>query len=262
MPVAVVDADPAARSYLASQLGAGASEFESIRAAGVLIGGGPLVLVLGPSCANGGGLDEMTATVSARPEVGTILVTEALSSLPTAIIGPNAEGPKDDPGIPGVLGNGGPDAAGYRWLDSNDPNGPAFSWIDITGVGTPIPFTGDDQNQGPIALPFSFPFYNGSFNSVRVCTNGWLSFTSTLTTFTNTALPSGGATAPENLIAPFWDDLTFSVAGDAYYYYDGTKFIVSWVAVPRLGSGGPYTFQVLLYPSGTIDSIRRTRSGS
>ena len=179
---------------------------------------------------------------------------EALSSLPTAVIGPDSEGAKDDPGTPGALGFGGPDAAGYRWLDSDDPNGPAFDWIDITGVGTAIPFSGDDQNQGPIALPFAFPFYGGTFNSVRVCTNGWLSFTSTLTTFTNTVLPSGGATAPENLVAPFWDDLTFSSTGDAYYYYDGSKFIVSWVGVPRLGTGGgPYTFQVLLYPSGTID---------
>jgi subtilisin family serine protease len=178
---------------------------------------------------------------------------EALSALPAAVVGPDAEGPKDDPGAPGALGNGGPDAFGYRWADSDDPNGPAFSWVDITGVGTPIPFSGDDQNQGPIALPFPFTFYGHTFNSVRVCTNGWLSFTSTLTTFTNTVLPSGGATAPENLIAPFWDDHTFSSAGDAYYHYDGSKFIVSWVGVPRLGSGGPYTFQVLLYPSGTID---------
>src|SRR6185436_19751915 len=115
------------------------------------------------------------------------------------------------------------------------------------------PFSGDDQNQGPFPLPFPFTFYGNTFNSFRVSTNGWLSFTSTLTTFTNTALPSGGATAPENLVAPFWDDLTFSSTGDAYYYYDGTKFIVSWVAVPRLSSGGPYTFQALLYPSGTIE---------
>ena len=41
-----------------------------------------------------------------------------------------------------------------------------------------IPFTRDDQNSGPIALPFAFPFYDGVFHSVRVCTNGWLSFTS------------------------------------------------------------------------------------
>lgn len=178
---------------------------------------------------------------------------EALSALPAMVVGPAAEGAKDDPGTPGTLGNGGPDAFGYRWVDSNDPLGPAFGWVDITGVGTPVPFTGDDQNLGPFPLPFPFEFYGNTFNAFRVCSNGWLSFTSTLTTFTNTVLPSGGATAPENLIAPFWDDLTFSSAGDVYYHYDGSRFIVSFVAVPRLGSGGPYTFQVLLYPSGTID---------
>ena len=178
---------------------------------------------------------------------------EALTALPMMVVGASGEGPKDDPGTPGALGNGGPDAFGYRWLDSDDGLGPAFDWVDITGVGTPIPFTGDDQNQGPFPLPFPFPFYGNTFNSFRACTNGWISFSSTLTTFTNTALPSGGATAPENLIAPFWDDLTFSTTGDVYTYYDGSRFIISYVNVPRLGSGGPYSFQILLYPSGTID---------
>ncbi|HEU5456264.1 MAG TPA: choice-of-anchor D domain-containing protein, partial [Nocardioides sp.] len=182
--------------------------------------------------------------------------TEALSALPQVISGADAEGPKDDPGVAGeptILAHGGPDAAGYRWADSDDPFGPAFDWVDITGVGTPIPFSGDDQNQGPFALPFPFTFYGQTFNSFRACTNGWISFTSTLTTFTNTVLPSGGATAPENAIAAFWDDLTFSSAGDVYRHYDGEKYIISYVNVPRLGSGGPYSFQILLYPSGTID---------
>ena len=58
-----------------------------------------------------------------------------------------------------MLGNGGPDAFGYRWIDSDDPLGPAFDWVDITASGTPIPFTGDDQNQGPFPLPFPFTFY-------------------------------------------------------------------------------------------------------
>ena len=177
----------------------------------------------------------------------------ALSGVPTVIEGATTEGPKDDPGVPGALGSGGPDLFGYRWGDSDDPSGPAFDWVDITGVGTAIPFSGDDQNQGPFPLPFPFPFYGNTFTSFRACTNGWISFTSTATTFTNTALPSGGTTAPVNLIAPYWDDLTFSTSGDAYYHYDGQKFIISYVAVPRLGSGGPYTFQILLYPSGTID---------
>jgi len=177
----------------------------------------------------------------------------ALSALPASIVGATQEGAKDDPGAPGTRGNGGPDAFGYKWIDSDDPLGPAFDWVDITAVGTPIPFSADDQNLGPFPLPFIFNFYGANFSSFRACSNGWISFSSTATTFTNTPFPSGGTTAPIDAIAPFWDDLTFSGLGDAYYYYDGQKVIISYVAVPRLGSGGPYTFQILLYPSGTID---------
>ena len=180
---------------------------------------------------------------------------------------PSAEQGKDDPGQPGQTvsaSSGGPDAFGYRWADSDDPvQGTPFEWIDITGVGTQIPFTGDDQNQGPFNLPFPFTYYGQTFTQFRACTNGWLSFTSSQTTFTNTGLPNAATSTPENMLAAFWDDLTFSAAGDVYYHYDGTRFIVSYVNVPRLGTGGgPYTFQIILYPSGTIDFQYHTMSGT
>jgi subtilisin family serine protease len=151
---------------------------------------------------------------------------------------------------PGVRGSGGPDVYGYTWRDSDEPTGPAFGWVDITSVGTPVNLTGDDQNVAGIPLGFNFPFYGGTFSSVNVCTNGWLSFTNTTSDYTNDPLPN--TAAPENLLAAFWDDLTFSTAGDVYYHNDGGRFIVEYVAVPRLGSGGPYTFEIILYPSGTI----------
>jgi hypothetical protein len=159
---------------------------------------------------------------------------------------------------PGILGAGGPDVFGYRWVDSDEPGGPVFSWVDITGVGTPITdLDADDEVVGPIALPFSFPYYGNSFNSFRLSSNGWLSFTYTGTTsfLTNSALPS--TSGVDNMIAPFWDDLSFSSghgSGSAYYHYDGSKFIVSFHDVPHYPSTGtgPYTFQVLLYPSGKI----------
>ena len=53
-----------------------------------------------------------------------------------------------------------------------------------------IPFTGDDQNLGPFPIGFNFPFYGTPSTTVQVCTNGWLSFTSTATTYTNTPLPA------------------------------------------------------------------------
>jgi hypothetical protein len=66
-------------------------------------------------------------------------------------------------------------------------------------------------------------------------------------------LPNAATRTPENLLAAFWDDLDFRTAGDAYSHYDGSKFIIEYVNVPHLSSGGPYTFEIILYPSGTID---------
>jgi subtilisin family serine protease len=163
-------------------------------------------------------------------------------------------------GTPVVNGAGGPDAYGYKWKDSDEVGGPAYNWIEISGIGTEIPFTGDDQNLGAFNIGFNFPFYGTDFSSFRACSNGWISFTNLSTTYTNYDLPS--ASAPENLIAPFWDDLTFTSSGDAYYYNDGQRLIIEYKNVPRLGSGGPYSFQVHLYPSGRIEFHYQSMQGT
>ncbi|MBZ5637382.1 MAG: choice-of-anchor D domain-containing protein [Acidobacteriia bacterium] len=154
---------------------------------------------------------------------------------------------------PGILGSGGPDTFGYRWRDSDALNGPTFSWQDISGIGTPVNFTSgtrDDGNAPGIPLGFSFPFYGGAFTTVNICTNGWLSFTNSSTSLSNSPLPGTGS--PENMLAVFWDDLDLRTSGNAYYYSDGSRFIVSYVAAPHYSSGGPYTFEVILYPNGRI----------
>jgi len=155
-------------------------------------------------------------------------------------------------GSPIHFNSGGPDSFGYQWRDSDDPGGPEFVWEEISGIGTQITGLGDDDNVGPFNLgfPFSFYFYGNEFNSIYFCTNGWLSFTSTLTQFWNEPLPS--QFAPENLVAPFWDDLNFYIGGSAYYYNDGAKFIVEYKEVYHIAGGGPYTFEVILYPNGRI----------
>ncbi|MGH7725002.1 MAG: S8 family serine peptidase [Candidatus Eiseniibacteriota bacterium] len=163
-----------------------------------------------------------------------------------------AKGQSDSRFGPAPLASGGPDAFGYRWSDSNEPGGPVFSWVDISGVGTAIPFNGDDQNNGPFPIGFSFPYYGATFSTFRVCTNGWISFTSSSTAYSNTTLPNSGTGVPENLVAAFWDDMNFGTSGDAYYYNDGSKLIVQWQAVPRLGETAPNTFQIQLYPDGRI----------
>ncbi len=153
-------------------------------------------------------------------------------------------------------GLGGPDLFGYRWVDSDEPNGPAFDWIDITTIGTEITGLGDDDNEGPFDIGFEFPFYegiDGTFTSFRFCTNGWISFTDTARSYTEYPLPD--ADMPRNLVAPFYDDLNFNDGGSAYYYSDGERCVISWIDVPHYGwsgGGGPYTFQIILKWTGEI----------
>ena len=181
-------------------------------------------------------------------------------SIPAPTLGePMAANPylelgKDDPdprhGDPLSAGFGGPDTFGYRWSDSDQPGGPAFSWVDISGTGTPLGLTTDDSTTAPVALGFNFPFYGTLFDSIRVCTNGWISFTSSSTAYSNQPLPNSGA--PENMIAPFWDDLNPGGTNRMYFQSFGNRAIVQWQAMPHYSSGGPYTFQAILDASGVI----------
>jgi len=157
------------------------------------------------------------------------------------------------PSNPPVITNqGGPDAFGYWWIDSNEPGGPLYSWVDITSSGTPITSLSDDQNSGPYPMGFDFSFYDNIFDSFRFCTNGFVSFTSASTAWQNAAIPTGGD-EPLNLIAPFWDDLYFPSGGSAYYYTNNSdSLIISWIDAPHYGTGGPYTFQIIMLANGRI----------
>jgi hypothetical protein len=149
-----------------------------------------------------------------------------------------------------LLGSGGPDAFGYTWIDSDEPGGPAYDWIDIQGSGIQIPLTGDDENQGPFDIGFDFPFYGEVFSTFNICTNGFVSFTSASAFFYNYGLPDPNA--PENLLAVFWDDMDFRMGGEAWYNTDGSQLVISYIGVPHYSSGGPYTYQIVLNSNGII----------
>ena len=54
-----------------------------------------------------------------------------------------------------------------------------FNWIDISATGTAALTTGDDSNLGPFPIGFPFEFYGNTFTTFRVCSNGFISFSST-----------------------------------------------------------------------------------
>jgi hypothetical protein len=134
-----------------------------------------------------------------------------------------------------------------------------YNWVEISGVGTNTGITGDDQNLGPFPIGFGYNHYGTTFTDIRVCSNGWASFTSTSTAYTNAAIPN--TAEPNNLVAPLWDDLYPPGGGVIYYYYDqaNSRFIIEWDNVmsyvtPRT----PQKFEVILYPNGDMDFMYHT----
>jgi len=153
--------------------------------------------------------------------------------------------------LPALLLGNGPDQGGYRWIDSDEPGGPQFEWIDISSSGTQVPL-GDDDNLGPFALGFGLDFYGHLRDSIRVCSNGWLSFTSESHQFHHHPVPD--VRDPNSLLAPLWADLDPAQGGSVLYLADTSngRFVVSWIDVPFRGTGDSCTFQAVLDTGGTI----------
>ena len=152
-------------------------------------------------------------------------------------------------GISPMRESGGPDAFGYTWIDSDDLEGPSPTWIEIDYCGIPIG-NADDSNEGPFELGFPFYFYGNEYSSVRVSTNGFISFTSSATSYNNQPIPANDD--PNAVLAPFWDDLNPANGGQMYYFPWGDHFVVEWDEIPLYSGNGVATFQAVIYADGRI----------
>ncbi|MBN2829651.1 MAG: T9SS type A sorting domain-containing protein, partial [Candidatus Cloacimonetes bacterium] len=141
----------------------------------------------------------------------------------------------------------------YSWSNSEEPGGPNFNWVNITMNGFDIDFVADDQMSAPISLGFNFPFWDETYSSVTVCSNGFLSFTGNETSYQNGEIPDDAA--PNNIIAPFWDDFSPQNGGHVRFYPDGShhRFIITYSDVPHYNTNDRVEFQVILYENGRID---------
>jgi len=196
-----------------------------------------------------GGTGETTLTLGNVGEGELSWSVQVSTDNPLAEIHPPlklAKGEVDPRPGQGARDAGGPDSFGYSWMDSNEPGGPVFDWVELSGVG------GDDSSLGPFDLGFTMSYYGNTYTQVRVCTNGFLSFTSSATNYTNDPIP--GSSEPNNMIAPFWDDLNPNDGGTIWYWSDvlNGRFIVQWDGVPHYSGGGPETFEAILYADSRI----------
>jgi len=169
-----------------------------------------------------------------------------------------------------IKGNGGPDAFGYKWIDSDAPGGPQYTWNDISTTGTQATFiasgsysANDEGYVGPLNLGFNFKYYGTVTSQIYIHSNGYITVgTQSTTAFSNTTIPN--TSNPNSIIAPLWDDLDGGTTGKVYYKNDGNKFIIQFTNWPHYGTTSPgnYTFQIVLHQSGKIVFYYNSVSGT
>jgi len=162
----------------------------------------------------------------------------------------------------------GPDTHGYYAFDNTDltyDKAPTYQWTEINpdfgGPGTAVglhDFIFENDETSTLDLPFSFQYYGESFDTISVCSNGWVAMgETTLKQYRNFTIPSAGS--PNAMIAPFWDNLRQLNTNQICYYHDETEgtFTVEWRGVLNHYLG-QQSFQVILrdpmvYPTSNGD---------
>jgi pilus assembly protein CpaE len=80
LPVAVVDRDQSVRNRLAMQLGEHAVAFSTVSELEARLPATAAIVVFGPSCTDGGNMQDMEQLLRIRPDVGAVLVAEELTT--------------------------------------------------------------------------------------------------------------------------------------------------------------------------------------
>jgi hypothetical protein len=164
-------------------------------------------------------------------------------------------------GRPVISASGGPDSAGYRWIDSDQPGGPAYVWNDIKATGTLLSGISacDDCYQSQ-ALSFAFPFYGTMYSTVYPASNGILTFGSGNSQYSNYPIPS--TSEPPNLIAGFHEDLYPNSSGGIYFQDFGNRVVFQYENIFAYNGSGYYTFQIELQKDGTITYYYKSMGGT
>jgi hypothetical protein len=111
--------------------------------------------------------------VSAQGDLGSLRDRPEVDQVtPEGRSGSKEDRPPASRAPAGVLDTGGPDAYGYHWIDSDEPGGPAYDWIDAMSLGTNSGLYGGDVCIGPVDIGFTFPFYENSYTELHFSTKG------------------------------------------------------------------------------------------
>ncbi len=171
----------------------------------------------------------------------------------------------------------GPDKYGYICFDCEDEDwaiSPDYEWVEISLEDRDRDEDGEvlDFDRNPrgteevgqtivIPMPFSMQFYGYMYDTITVCTNGFVSMGNQPMMHNSQNWPLDQAFAGGlGMVAPFWDWLQLGQNGDVYTYYDedDSRYIIEWYRFRHKETGqADLTFQVILYDN----SVWVTESG-
>jgi hypothetical protein len=152
----------------------------------------------------------------------------------------------------------GTNCGGFRAYEEVPGGGSAFE--DISSSGTFAPNAGEADDGGDTAaMGFRFVFWGDDHTDIGMSSNGYLTFGSDLTDYSNDPIPS--TIDPNDFIAPLWDDLdTRGAAATVHYETLGTpgsrRFITQWTDVTELAGTTTYTFQAVLFERSNCIELR------
>jgi hypothetical protein len=123
----------------------------------------------------------------------------------------------------------------------------------VEAIGNRIDLGDDDARAVPFPRGFRFRFFNKTYTSMFVGSDGHLTFSAP--DGTSAARDLGRLIGGPPRIAPLLADLNPAAAsgdGGVYVLTGKTKIVVTWLDVPEFGKTNHNTFQAVLYPNGRI----------
>lgn len=164
------------------------------------------------------------------------------------------------------FGTGSP---GYFYQDSYAP-GVSYNWVPTTTNSTMLSITVGTNNDGYGSLPlgFAFPFFDRSYSSVQISTNGLVMFNDAGTVnYLNQPIPTPGIV--DNYATCFWDDQAVKGAGQGIWLEtfgsapDRYAVITFVLTDTNPLAKEPYEYQMILYENdGAIKCQYANMSGS
>jgi hypothetical protein len=148
-----------------------------------------------------------------------------------------------------------------------DSTSAVYTWVDAAGGGGTAEMIRPGE-EFAMDLPFRFPFFDELFQRVKISVDGYLSFGDGSLPYPNTD-PIPTALPPNNILAPYWTDLSIRTCGDAgvggvWTLTVGSgpeeRFVIEWRAVHSATCSDAtaediLSFEAVLTPTGGITFV-------